>query len=100
MPQLGGGGSVLRRVAGQFADDEFLQDIVSRRSADADERVFKRYGHIAVALGIVKVGDAAGGKAAEDRGVIGLPVSIIAFANHGVGKRIEETPVPRSGPFV
>ena len=82
------GRCVIRRVACQLPDDKFLQKIVRSARANGDEGVIERHGRIAIRSGIIEIGDAACGEAAEDTGVIWLPVSIVAFADNGVGDRI------------
>jgi hypothetical protein len=69
------------------ADDEFLEKIGNRRCAYTDQGVFKSESDSIAIFGcVVDVGDCAGRQAADEAGVIRLPVAIIAFANHGLGE--------------
>ena len=88
--RLGLGWSVGWRLAGQFAEEKFLEKIGGGRCSNADEGGFKRQCRIAIRLWIVEIGDAACGEATEESGVIHLPVSIITFADNGLGDRIEK----------
>ena len=80
---------VFRSVAGQFADDKLLQDVVGGVSANPDERVFKGHRHIAIALWIIEIRDAARRQASENGGVTGLPVAVVTLADHRVSQRVE-----------
>src|SRR5579859_3229523 len=77
--------SVLGRLGRQMANKEFLQKVADGGGADTDPRIFEgEFRSLAVVRGIVKVRDAAGGEAAEDAGIVCLPVSVVAFADDGV----------------
>src|SRR5580698_9178133 len=75
----------------QPSDDKFLKEIGCSCFSNFDERIFERQCRsIAVLRWIVQVGNTACGDASEDAGVIRLPASVIALANHGIGNRVEK----------
>ena len=43
----------------------------------------------AIACRVIQVGDTSGGKASQDLRIVGLPVTIIAFADHGIRERVQ-----------
>jgi len=66
-----------------------LKKIGDRGCAYTDQRVFKGESHsVAIFGGVIDIGDSAGREAANEAGVICLPVAIIPFANHGLGERV------------
>ena|ERR1700693_3752352 len=80
----------VRGVGGELADYEFLEEVGGGGFADADERVLKcQFRAIAILGRIVEVGDAASREAADDAGIIWLPVSIVALADDRIGERVE-----------
>src|SRR5205085_1708683 len=96
----GGGGRISWRVAGQLADDKFLQEAGGGAGANGNQGVLKTHGRIAIGFRIVQIGEAACGEAAEHRGVIGLPVSIVAFTDKRRGNGIKKPGAPCAGPFI
>jgi hypothetical protein len=87
---LGFGRAVFRYIRSHLPDEEFLQDVRSGGCANPNQRVFKRQPRsLTVFRRIVKIGDASCGKVSEDARVVGLPVSVVALANHGVGQRVQ-----------
>src|SRR5260370_2529827 len=90
----GCGGSVVRNIRRDLAEDKFSQDVDGSACAKSDERVFKcQCRAIAITGWVVKIGNAARGQASENLGIIRLPMSIVPLANHCIGNRIES---PRS----
>jgi hypothetical protein len=89
------------KVWREFADDEFLEEVGGGGLTDADERVFERQSRaIAILRRIVEVGDAACSETAEDAGIIGLPVSIVALTDHRIRDGIENPGAYGAGAFV
>src|SRR5262249_22300536 len=71
----------------ESADDEFLEEIGGSVRADADQRGFHGEAEaVAVLSRVIEIGDAASGQASENAGVVRLPVTVIALADHGVGE--------------
>src|ERR1700720_208098 len=83
------GGIVLRKIRGDFPDDEFLDEIGGGGGADADGGVLEYQSGAAIVVRIVGVGDAAGDDAAGKRGVGRLPASVIALEDHRHGDGVE-----------
>jgi hypothetical protein len=87
--RLGSGGWM--GVGGEFADEEFLDDVLDAGYADADGGAFGDDAYAAaVGGGVVGVGEAVGHGAAEDAGVVGLPVVVVSFADDGIGEGVED----------
>jgi hypothetical protein len=78
-------------VRGEFADQEFLDNVLDACDADADGGAFDDEADAAaVGRGIVGVGETVGHGSAEDAGVVELPVVVVAFADYGVGEGVED----------
>ena len=90
----GCGGSVVRNIRRELAENKFLQDVDGSACANSDERIFKcQCRAIAITGWVVKIGNAPRGQASENLGIIRLPASIIPLANHRIGNCIQS---PRS----
>ena len=80
---------------------EFLEEVSDGAAEGSEACVFKGEAEaVAIAGRVVEVGDSAGCEAADDSGVIELPVSVVAFAEDGVGNRIEDAGTLCAGAFV
>src|SRR5579871_94382 len=72
--RLIGNGRLLGNVRGEFAQHELLQDSRHAALAQPDKRVLKKQSGAAIAGRIVGVGKGSGGKAADDAGIVRLPL--------------------------
>ena len=90
-----GGASLLRlwlgwgasgEIRSQLGDDKFLEDIGDSGFPEADEGVGEdEASSVTIVRGIVEIGDSASSDIAEDAGVVGLPVAVVALADDGTG---------------
>ena len=63
----GCGGSVVRNIRRDLAEDKFLQDVDGSACANSDERVFKcQCRAIAITGWVVEIGNATRGKASQN----------------------------------
>ena len=92
---VAGGGGVAHRlgdvveVAGDVGVE--LDQQGSEGSLGADQQaLLDREAEATVGGGVVEVGDAAGGDVAEEIGVVGLPLAIVALAVDGGADGVEE----------
>src|SRR5262245_52198746 len=84
----------------QFANDKFLEEIDSGSGGKSEACVFQHQSCPTITLRVIEVGNAACGEAAEDGGVVRLPVSIVALADERIGERIKHSRMFASAPFV
>src|SRR5689334_16831046 len=84
-------GLLIVRVRGEFAEQELLHHGASRASCQSNRSVRKGESHaISVRGWIVKVRKAARCQVAQHVGIVGLPVSVVALADDGIGQGIKE----------
>ena len=93
--------SGLLNVWRQLTDQKFFDEIGARGRADSDGAAFEGQSHsIAVLLRIIEIRDRACGQISADARIIRLPASVVAFADHGIGDRVQNPRPLAAGAFV
>lgn len=81
---------MIGQVGRQLADDELLEDVGASIHPDANERVFEDERSATLARRIVEIRNATRRNASENTGIVRLPVTIVAFADHSIGDRVHQ----------
>ena len=93
-------GGVFWSFGSEFADDEFLEDVDGSGGAHTDGCVVQGQREATVFFRVVEIGEAAGGEASEDAGVIWLPMLVVAFADEEGSDGVKDAGARAAGSFV
>src|ERR1700735_1001381 len=92
--------SMIRKVRRQLRDNELLNQIGDGSPANPDSLVLEHQPRSAILRWVVKIRDTAGSQAPENPRIIELPASVVTFANHCIGDRVQNPRPRRSGSLV
>ncbi len=82
---------------GEFAEDEFLGEIVGYSSGGGEQSAGEDESWAVVAGRVIEVGDCAGGEVSADAGVVELPVTVVSFAEYGEGDGVADAGADGAG---